>query len=127
MRAGDAEQEAGEVAGGTARVQVSTRQTHGEVHEEALILSVDDEATNHLVVAEILRSQNYAMHTVSLAAQHCLCQHSMCSFSLCDDACRATGEPVSVLCSSLHDRHVWHGCILAAAGDGCSSCAGLDS
>ncbi|KAK9784695.1 hypothetical protein WJX73_001889, partial [Symbiochloris irregularis] len=46
---------------------VTERQCHGELHEEALILSIDDEQINHLVIAEILRSQGYALHTETSA------------------------------------------------------------
>ena len=42
----------------------SLKPTHNEVHGQALILSIDDEPTNQLVINEIVRSQDYAMHQV---------------------------------------------------------------
>ena len=45
----------------------SLRLTHSEVHGEVLILSVDDEPTNHMVLEEAVRSQNHKMHQVSFS------------------------------------------------------------
>ncbi|KAK9826256.1 hypothetical protein WJX74_003071 [Apatococcus lobatus] len=36
--------------------------THSEVHGKVLILSVDDEATNHMVLEEAIRCLGYSMH-----------------------------------------------------------------
>ena len=43
----------------------SLKLTHNEVHGEVLILSVDDEPTNHMVLEEAMRSQGHRMHQVS--------------------------------------------------------------
>lgn len=40
------------------------RPTYSEVNGKVLILSIDDEPTNHMVVNEIIRSQGYLLHEV---------------------------------------------------------------
>ena len=42
----------------------SLKPTHSEVHGEVLILSIDDEPTNHMVINEIIRAQGYLLHQV---------------------------------------------------------------
>lgn len=39
------------------------KQTHMEAHGSTLILTVDDEPTNHLVIEEIVTSHGYKVHS----------------------------------------------------------------
>ena len=48
---------------GTAGLR-SIKPTHTEVHGHVLILSVDDEPTNHMVIEEALRGKGHTIHQV---------------------------------------------------------------